>query len=152
MAWVANAGIVTYSGGVSGVTVTSGGSGYATGAQAIFTGGGGTGATGTAAVTNGALTGVTITNAGTGYTSAPTVSFQAGTGAVTQVTLVQTLNASGPFISSGSFTPSVSGGPSVTGQMIPYTADRYSRGPAGEENWRKAYYSGAGTYPRPTYA
>ena len=152
MAWVANAGIVTYSGGVSGVTVTTGGSGYVNGSPVSFSGGGGTGATGTAVVTNGALTGVTITAPGTGYTSAPAAVFTAGTGAVTTVSLVQTLNASGPFIGSGSFTPSVSGGPSVTGQMIPYTTDRYSRGPSGDENWRKAYYSGAGTYPRPTYA
>jgi|694.fasta_scaffold17968_3 hypothetical protein len=145
MAWVANAGIVTYSGGVSGVTVTSGGSGYVNGSTVSFSGGGGSGAAGTAVVTNGALTGVTITAPGTGYTSAPAAVFTAGTGAVATVSLVQTLNASGPFITSGTFTPS------VTGQMIPYTADRYSRGPAGEENWRKAYYSGAGTYPRPTY-
>ena len=149
MAWVANAGIVTYSGGVSGVTVTTGGSGYVNGSPVSFSGGGGTGATGTAVVTNGALTGVTITAPGTGYTSAPAAVFTAGTGAVTTVSLVQTLNASGPFISSGSFAPP--GGGPVTNQIIPYTADRYSRGPSGDENWRKAYYSGPGTYPRPTY-
>jgi hypothetical protein len=154
MAWVANAGIVTYSGGVSGVTVTSGGTGYTSAPTVAFSGGGGTGATGTAVVAGGVVTGVTITAPGTGYTSAPAITFTGGggNGAVATVSLVQTLNASGPFISSGNFTPSVSGGPSVTGQLIPYTADRYSRGPAGEENWRKAYYSGAGTYPRPTYA
>jgi len=153
MAWVANAGIVTYSGGVSGVTVTSGGTGYTSAPTVAFSGGGGTGATGTAVVAGGVVTGVTITAPGTGYTSAPAITFTGGggNGAVTTVSLVQTLNASGPFIGSGSFTPSVSGGPSVTGQLIPYTADRYSRGPSGDENWRKAYYSGAGTYPRPTY-
>lgn len=147
MAWAKYAGIVTYSGGVSGVTVTTGGSGYVNGAQATFAGGGGTGATGTAVVTNGALTGVTITAPGTGYTSAPTVSFQAGTGAVTSVSLVQTLNASGPFISTGSFATTATPVTTTT-----YTATDYNKkDSAGEENWRKAYYSGAGTYPKPAY-
>jgi hypothetical protein len=141
MAWAKYAGIVTYSGGVSGVTVTPGGSAYVNGSTVSFTGGGGSGAAGTAVVTNGALTGVTITAPGTGYTSAPAAVFTAGTGAVTTVSLVQTLNASGPFISSGSFGTTT------------YTATDYSKkDSAGEENWRKAYYSGAGTYPKPSYA
>lgn len=38
-----------------------------------FTGGGGTGATGTVQVANGLVTGVTVTAGGSGYTSAPTV-------------------------------------------------------------------------------
>jgi hypothetical protein len=140
MAWAKYAGIVTYSGGVSGVTVTTGGSGYVNGSPISFSGGGGAGATGTAVVTNGALTGVTITAPGTGYTSAPAPVFSAGTGAVTSVSLVQTLNASGPFISTGSFATTT------------YNATDYNKKDSGgEENWRKAYYSGAGTYPRPTY-
>lgn len=65
------------SGGVTGVTVTNGGSGYNSAPSVTFTGGGGTGAAGTAVVTNGAVTGVTITSPGTGYTSAPTVAFGA---------------------------------------------------------------------------
>lgn len=141
MAWAKYAGVVTYSGGVSGVTVTTGGSGYVNGSTVSFSGGGGKDAAGTAVVTNGALTGVTITAPGTGYTSAPAAVFTAGTGAVTTISLVQTLNASGPFISTGSFGTTT------------YTATDYSKkDSAGEENWRKAYYSGAGTYPKPSYA
>jgi len=146
MAWAKYAGIVTYSGGVSGVTVTTGGSGYVSGSVVSFSGGGGTGATGTAVVTNGALTGVTITTPGTGYTSAPAMIFTTGTGAVTSASLVQTLNASAPFITSGTFTPTTGGGATT------YNATDYNKKDSGgEENWRKAYYSGAGTYPRPTY-
>jgi len=150
MKWAKNAGIVTYSGGVSGVTVTNGGSGYVNGASVTFTGGGGTGGTGTIVVTNGALTGVTITAPGVGYTSAPTMTFAAGaagTGAVTQVTLVQTLNASAPLVTSGAtFAPSGESSP------ITYGSDFSKKDSAGEENWRKAYYSGPGTFPKPTYA
>jgi hypothetical protein len=65
-------------GGVSGATVTAGGSGYATAPTVSFTGGGGTGATATATVSNGVVTGVTVTAPGTGYTSAPTIAFSGG--------------------------------------------------------------------------
>lgn len=52
---------------------------YYTSTPAVtFSGGGGTGAAGTAIVQNGIVTGVTITNPGTGYTSAPTVAFAGG--------------------------------------------------------------------------
>ena len=45
-----------------------------------FTTGGGSGATGTATIVNGAVIGVTLTNGGSGYTSAPTVNFTGGGG------------------------------------------------------------------------
>ena len=147
MKWAKNAGVVTYSGGVSGVTVPSGGSGYVNGAQVTFTGGGGKDATGTIVVTNGVLTGVTITAPGSGYTSAPTMTFAAGAagaGAVTQATLTQSLNASSPLVTSGAtFMPNGE-------SLITYGTD-FSKGPAGDENWRKAYYSGPGTFPKPSY-
>jgi FtsP/CotA-like multicopper oxidase with cupredoxin domain len=60
---------------LTGFSVSSGGSGYTTPAV-ILTGGGGTGATATARVSNGVINGVVLTNAGTGYTSAPTVAFR----------------------------------------------------------------------------
>jgi hypothetical protein len=66
------------SGGVTGATVTAGGSGYATAPIVTLTGGAGTGATATATVSNGVVTGVTITAPGTGYTSAPTIAFSGG--------------------------------------------------------------------------
>ena len=70
------------SGTITGVTVTNAGYGYRNGSGAyaaptvVFSGGGGTGAAGTAVIsTNGAITGVTVTDAGSGYTSPPTISF-----------------------------------------------------------------------------
>lgn len=65
-------------GAVSSVTVTNGGSGYLVAPAVSFTGGGGTGATGTAAINaSGVVTGVTVTAGGSGYTSPPTVVFTA---------------------------------------------------------------------------
>ncbi len=58
----------------AGVAVQSGGSGYTTPVVTI-SGGGGTGATGTARVSNGVIIGVVVTNLGTGYTTAPTIAF-----------------------------------------------------------------------------
>lgn len=56
-------------GAVSSVTVTNGGSGYAT-APAVTVSGDGTGATAVATVVDGVVTGVTVTAGGTGYTAA----------------------------------------------------------------------------------
>lgn len=62
---------------VSAVNVTSGGSGY-TGTPAVtFSGGGGTGAAATAVVTGGVVTSVNVTSGGTGYTTDPTVTIAA---------------------------------------------------------------------------
>jgi hypothetical protein len=60
-------------GAVDSVTVTNGGTWYASVPLVAFTGGGGSGAAATAIVTGGVVTGVTVTNGGTGYTSAPIV-------------------------------------------------------------------------------
>ena len=57
---------------LTGFTVQNGGSDYTTPAV-IITGGGGTGATATARVSNGVIRDVVLTNPGTGYTTAPTV-------------------------------------------------------------------------------
>ena len=62
--------------GVNSVTITDGGEYYTSAPTVTFSGGGGSGATGTAVISAGGLvTGVTINTAGTGYTSAPTVTF-----------------------------------------------------------------------------
>jgi len=58
------------------IQVTSGGNGYTTAPNVVFTGGGGTGAQATAQVENGEVSTVSVTNAGTGYTSAPAVTFE----------------------------------------------------------------------------
>jgi FtsP/CotA-like multicopper oxidase with cupredoxin domain len=60
---------------LSGFSLTSGGSGYTT-PVVIISGGGGTGATATARVSNGVILSLTLTNAGTGYTTAPTVTIR----------------------------------------------------------------------------
>ncbi len=59
---------------ISGFSVATGGSGYTTPVVQIA-GGGGTGASAVARVSNGVIIGVTMVSAGTGYTSAPTVTF-----------------------------------------------------------------------------
>lgn len=70
------------------VEITAGGTGY-TAATVAFTGGGGTGATATATVADGAVTEVTVTVPGTSYTSAPTVTITGnGTGATATATIV----------------------------------------------------------------
>jgi hypothetical protein len=67
-------------GGVTGITVTAGGTGYNAAPTVTISGGGGSGATATATISNGAVTAVTVVNMGTGYTSAPTVSFSTSNG------------------------------------------------------------------------
>jgi len=81
--------------GVETVVITDGGQDFTTAPTVAFTGGGGTGAAGTAVISGGEVTGVTITNAGTGYTSAPTVAFTGGggTGATATATIAQQANA-----------------------------------------------------------
>nr|WP_269142548.1 DUF3383 family protein [Acetobacter garciniae] len=68
-------------GEVSAITVSAGGTGYATAPTVTLSGGGGTGATATATVSGGAVTGITITEGGTGYTTAPTVTIMPAAGA-----------------------------------------------------------------------
>jgi Pectate lyase superfamily protein len=62
-------------GGVSTVTVNTGGGPYPSAPTVQFSGGGGSGATATAVLTTGVVSSITVVSAGTGYTSAPTVSF-----------------------------------------------------------------------------
>ena len=58
-------------------TVTSGGAGYTSAPTVTITGGGGTGAVGTAIIANGQVKSITISE-GTGYTSAPTITLTGG--------------------------------------------------------------------------
>jgi hypothetical protein len=66
----------------------SGASAYTTAPDVTFTGGGGTGAAGTATIENGRVTGVTITSPGTGYTTAPVIGFVGGGGSGAEATAV----------------------------------------------------------------
>jgi hypothetical protein len=65
---------------VTGIQVTAGGTGYTSVPAVAVTGGGGSGAIGTAVVVNGVVTEVTLDDPGTGYTSAPTVAITGGGG------------------------------------------------------------------------
>jgi Regulator of chromosome condensation (RCC1) repeat len=58
---------------VSTVSVTDGGSGYASAPAVALTGGGGSGATAQASVNGGAVAGITVLTPGSGYSTAPTV-------------------------------------------------------------------------------
>ena len=60
-------------GGLSGINVSNGGSGYNTAPTIAFTGGGGTGAVATATVVAGVVTNISINTQGSGYTSSPTI-------------------------------------------------------------------------------
>jgi hypothetical protein len=66
--------------GVTGVSLTSGGTGYTSAPTVSFTGGGGTGATAVAQINNGTVVSVTMVSGGTGYTSPPLLSFTGGGG------------------------------------------------------------------------
>lgn len=77
----AAAATVVPAGSLTGITITSPGSGYTGVAPTVaITGGGGTGAAATATVENGAVTAINLTSAGSGYTSAPTVTLSGGGG------------------------------------------------------------------------
>jgi len=112
------------SGGVAAVEVNSPGSGYTSAPTVVFTGGGGSGAAGTATVSGGQVTGVTITSAGSGYSTAPVVSFTGGggTGAggfsllqVGSVTSVTVVNAGSGYTSAPSLSFQGGGGSGATG-------------------------------------
>ena len=75
--------IAALTGGTSAVeacVVTAGGTGYSDSFAVSFSGGGGSGAAGTATAVDGIVVAVDITAVGSGYTSAPTPDFTAGGG------------------------------------------------------------------------
>jgi len=80
---------VSIKGMVREVNLTSGGSGYTAVPTVNFSGGGGTGATGVAVLSNGSVIRVIITNGGNNFTSAPTVTFGTVWTGSTAVTLNQ---------------------------------------------------------------
>ena len=61
------------------IVISNGGAAYTPAPSVVFSGGGGSGAAGTAVLDgNGAVSGIAITNPGSGYTFAPAVSFSGG--------------------------------------------------------------------------
>jgi hypothetical protein len=242
MVWAKYAGIVSYSGPITGITVNTGGSGYTIAPNVTFSSGS---ATATATVAAGAVTAVTVGSGGS-YSTAPTVTFASGgtaptpptsytytvsngkltsitpvgsagytnanlptavtitgggattnanyipvlgangalalqlfganitiqganagagyttastgtivvtltpaatgSGATATAVIAPTLSASGPLI------PNTITGVTVSGTTTTYSSTAYSTGNASDENWRKAYYNGPGTYPSQTMA
>jgi len=69
---------------VGSILVGTGGSGYVSAPDVIISGGGGSGATALANISNGSVSRITVTNAGSGYTSTPTITLLGGGGSVTQ--------------------------------------------------------------------
>lgn len=75
----------TSSSPVTGTTIISGGSGYASAPSVLFslpTGAGGVQATGTATISGGVVTEIVITNPGSGYEEIPSISFSGGSPSV----------------------------------------------------------------------
>ena len=79
---------ISFSGPVTGLTLTNGGSGYTSAPTVGFSGGGGTGAAATAQISG--VTAIAVSNGGSGYTSAPIVSFTGGGGS--GATMVATIS------------------------------------------------------------
>lgn len=116
--------------GVTGTTITSGGTGYTTAPTVTITSadGPGSGATATATVTSGVVTGISITSAGNGYDTPPLVSFGGpGTGAAATTTVATggaissitvTSGGSGYYSATATISPSDSNGSGATANAI----------------------------------
>lgn len=79
---------------VTGCVLTNQGSGYTNGTYSLgFSGGAGSGATGTYYCSGGNVVGIKITATGSGYTSAPTLSFPSGGGSSAAATALTTTNS-----------------------------------------------------------
>jgi len=76
------------SNGIAGIRVTAVGSAYTSAPTVAFSGGGGSGATATTALSGATVGSVTTTGAGSGYTSAPTVTLNGGAGTGATATAV----------------------------------------------------------------
>jgi predicted outer membrane repeat protein len=110
-------------GGVFSVTVTDGGKGFTKAPTVTITGGGGTGATGTAVIADGKVVGVTITNPGTGYIAPPTITFSGGGGknaaATANLTLgSSTLDVTGAVVTDNRSLDAIGGGIANSGDGV----------------------------------
>jgi hypothetical protein len=110
-------------GGVFAVTVTNGGHGFMSAPTVVFSGGGGTGAAGTAIISHGQIVGVNITNPGSGYIQPPTISFSGGVGkgATASASLplgTSNLNINGALITHNLSLDSIGGGVANSGNAV----------------------------------
>jgi parallel beta-helix repeat protein len=113
----------THQGGVFSVTVTDRGHGFTSPPVVVFSGGGGTGAAGTAIIAHGRIVGVTITNPGTGYITPPTITFvgRHGKEAAATATLADdtaNLQITGAVISHNVSLDSIGGGVANSGTGV----------------------------------
>ena len=117
----------TTSGAVNAVAVTASGTGYTSVPTVGFSGGGGSGAAGTAALAPTTVASATVGAGGTGYTSTPTVTISGGggTGATATATLTATAVTAITITSAGSGYTSVptiaitgGGGSGATGTAV----------------------------------
>lgn len=101
---------------VKGVTVVSPGTGYTSAPTVTISGGGGSGATATATVSNGKITGFNLTSPGSGYNSAPTVTISGGGGSLASARAI----IEGGSVTSHRLWPaaSISGGPGGTDNRV----------------------------------
>jgi len=102
---------VVTGGTVTSATVTSAGSGYTSSPAVTISGGGGSGALGTAnlsagasVITGGSVTSANVTAGGTGYSSAPAVTFAGGGGSGASGTAVMVPDGTGGVITGGTVT------------------------------------------------
>ena len=84
-----------YSTEVQGINLIAGGYGFSSTPSVAITGGGGSGASATAIVTNGVITSIVLNSRGYGYTSTPTVTISGGGGSSAQATAVVNIAPSG---------------------------------------------------------
>lgn len=116
---------ISGSGQLDRINITNGGTGYVAAPKVTITGGGGTGATATAVVTNGVVSGINIVNGGSGYSSEPTITISSGSGAAVTATIggggsvvsIAVVNSGSGYTSTPNITistPSLPGGTPAT--------------------------------------
>jgi len=90
-----------FGGPVAGLTLTTGGSGYASAPSVSITGGGGSGATASLTFFGAFVNGLTLVSGGSGYSSAPTVTFTGGGGTGASATAIFSGTVSSVAVTAG---------------------------------------------------